>query len=51
MCLGLSGEKVIFVKLRIHHLQLHESMTAQSEQALENGLIAPLQDMSYEYVH
>ncbi len=26
-------------------------MTAQSEQALENGLIATLQDMSYEYVH
>ena len=25
-------------------------MTAQSEQALENGLIATLQDMSYEYV-
>ena len=26
-------------------------MTAQSEQALENGLISTLQDMSYEYVH
>ena len=25
-------------------------MTAQSEQALENGLIATLQDMSYDYV-
>lgn len=25
-------------------------MTAQSEQALENGLIATLKDMSYEYV-
>ena len=25
-------------------------MTAQSEQALENGLISALQDMSYEYV-
>ena len=26
-------------------------MTAQSEEALENGLIATLQDLSYEYVH
>lgn len=25
-------------------------MTAQSEQALENGLISTLKDMSYEYV-
>ena len=26
-------------------------MTAQSEQALENGLISTLRDMNYEYLH